>query len=82
MSPYYAWWAHLANIILKWGNYMDGKKIVLDLWAKICVLGICKVVSIIKLCVVNYIPGEGNGNPLQNPCLENLMDRGDWWAAI
>ena len=19
--------------------------------------------------------GEGNGNPLQNPCLENLMDR-------
>ena len=21
-------------------------------------------------------PGEGNGNPLQSPCLENLMDRG------
>ena len=21
-------------------------------------------------------PGEGNSNPLQNPCLENLMDRG------
>ena len=20
--------------------------------------------------------GEGNGNPLQSPCLENLMDRG------
>ena len=27
-------------------------------------------------------PGEGNGNPLQNPCLENLMDRGAWWAAV
>ena len=26
-------------------------------------------------------PGEGNGNPLQYPCLENLMDRGAWWAA-
>ena len=25
-------------------------------------------------------PGEGNGNPLQYPCLENLMDRGAWWA--
>ena len=25
--------------------------------------------------------GEGNGNPLQYPCLENLMDRGAWWAA-
>ena len=21
-------------------------------------------------------PGEGNGSPLQYPCLENLMDRG------
>ena len=23
-------------------------------------------------------PGEGNGNPLQHYCLENLMDRGAW----
>ena len=23
-------------------------------------------------------PEEGNGNPLQCPCLENLMDRGAW----
>ena len=27
-------------------------------------------------------PGEGNGNPLQYPCLENLMNRGAWWAAV
>ena len=27
-------------------------------------------------------PGEGNGNLLQYPCLENLMDRGAWWAAV
>ena len=27
-------------------------------------------------------PGEGNGNPLQYPCLENPMDRGAWWAAV
>ena len=26
--------------------------------------------------------GEGNGNPLQFSCLENLRDRGAWWAAI
>ena len=25
-------------------------------------------------------PGEGHGNPLQYPCLENSMDRGAWWA--
>ena len=23
-------------------------------------------------------PGEGNGNPLQYPCLENSMDGGAW----
>ena len=27
-------------------------------------------------------PGEGNGNPLQYPCLENLTDTGVWWAAV
>ena len=27
-------------------------------------------------------PGEGNGNPLQYSCLENLMDRGAWWATV
>ena len=26
-------------------------------------------------------PGEGNGSPVQYPCLENSMDRGAWWAA-
>ena len=27
-------------------------------------------------------PGEGNGNPFQYSCLENPMDRRDWWAAV
>ena len=27
-------------------------------------------------------PGEGNGKPLQNSCLGNLMDKGAWWAAV
>ena len=27
-------------------------------------------------------PGKGNGNPLQYSCLENLMDRGAWWATV
>ena len=27
-------------------------------------------------------PGEGNGNPLQYPCLENHMDGGAWWATV
>ena len=27
-------------------------------------------------------PGEGNDNPLQYSCLENSMERGDWWATV
>ena len=27
-------------------------------------------------------PGEGNGNPLQDSCLENPMDWGVWWATV
>ena len=26
--------------------------------------------------------GEGNGNPLQYPCLENPMDRGAWQTTV
>ena len=27
-------------------------------------------------------PGERKGYPLQFSCLENLMDRGAWWAIV
>ena len=27
-------------------------------------------------------PGEGNGNPLQYPCLVNSIDIGAWWATV
>ena len=27
-------------------------------------------------------PGEGNGNPFQDSCLENPMDREAWWATV
>ena len=27
-------------------------------------------------------PGEGNGNPLQYSCLENVMDGGAWWVTV
>ena len=27
-------------------------------------------------------PGEGNSNPLQDPCLENPMDGGAWLATV
>ena len=27
-------------------------------------------------------PGEGHGNPLQESCLENSMDRGAWQTTV
>ena len=27
-------------------------------------------------------PGVGNGNPLQDSCLRNPVDRGAWWATV
>ena len=27
-------------------------------------------------------PGGGNGKPLHYSCLENPIDRGDWWATV
>ena len=27
-------------------------------------------------------PGRGSGNPLQDSCLGDGMDRGVWWAAV
>ena len=38
------------------------------------------VVLLIFQCMA--ISGEGNGNPLHCSCLENLMDRGAWQAAV
>ena len=26
--------------------------------------------------------GGGHGNPLQDSCLKNSTDRGNWWAAV
>ena len=42
----------------------------------------CNVGDLGSIPGLGRSPGEGNGNPLQYPCLENLMDRGAWWAAV
>ena len=34
----------------------------------------------LQLSCIKY--REGNGTPLQYPCLENPMDGGAWWAAV
>ena len=45
------------------------------------VLPICNSIFLIMWALVTKA-GEGNGNPLQYSCLENLLDRGAWGATV
>ena len=42
----------------------------------------CNVGDLSLIPGLGRSPGEGNGNSLQYPCLENPMDRGAWWAIV
>ena len=42
---------------------------------------VCKMGDLGSIPGSGSYPGEGNGNPFQYPCLENLMDRGAWWTT-
>ena len=41
-----------------------------------------RVLSFVMIPRLGKYPGEGNGNPLQDSCLESPMDRGAWWATV
>ena len=43
---------------------------------------VCSAGDLGSISGLGRSPGEGNSKPLQYPCLENLMDRGAWWAAV
>ena len=40
----------------------------------------CNVGNLGSIPGLEKSPRGGNGNPLQYPCLENLMERGGWRA--
>ena len=42
----------------------------------------CNVGNVSSIPGSGRSPGGGHGNPLQYSCLENLTDRGAWWAAV
>ena len=42
----------------------------------------CSVGDLGSILGLGRPPGEGHGNPLQDSCLENPMDRGVWWTAV
>ena len=42
----------------------------------------CNVSNLGSIPGLGRSPGEGNGYPLQDSCLENSMDRKGWWATV
>ena len=42
----------------------------------------CKAGDLGSIPGLGKSPGEGNGSPLQQSCLENLMDGGTWQATV
>ena len=38
--------------------------------------------DVTSLPVLGSSPGGRHGNPIEDSCLENPMDRGAWWAAV
>ena len=60
-------------------------------WICIRALGFLVAQMVLSTCNSGYpglipgsgrSPGEGNGSPHQYSCLENSMDRRDWWATV
>ena len=42
----------------------------------------CTVGDLVSIPGLGRSPGEGSGNPLQYPCLENPMEGGAWKATV
>ena len=47
-------------------------------WASLVAQMAKRVPALNSIPGLGRSPGEGNGNPLQDSCLENSMDRGAW----
>ena len=88
--------AHLPADISNWKRNSKWRKFFLSIlrWIRYaqCAFGLpggsvgkeaaCSVGELGLIPGLGISPGEGNGNPLQYHCLENLMDRGAWWATV
>ena len=73
-----AWWAEVYGVaqsrtrlkrLSSSSNSSDGKA------------SACNAADQSLIPGLGRFPGEGNGNPLQYPCLENSMDKGVWRAV-
>ena len=84
----FLWKKRLALIYIE--SYYD-LFVICDI-NSICLLGLlggsdgkesaCNAGDLGSVPGVGRSPGGGHGNPLQDSCLDNHMDRGVWWATV
>ena len=43
---------------------------------------VCNAGDLSSIPGLGRCPGERNGNPFQDSCLENSMDRRAWWGTV
>ena len=68
---------------------LDHFSSIVRIWMRLCSPGgsegkasACNVGDLGSIPRLGRSPGEGNGNPLQYPYLENPKDRGAWRATV
>ena len=67
------------------GNWPHFHLLVKPFWASLVAQSkesACNVGDLGSVPVMGRSPGEGNGHPLQDSCLENSMGRGAWQATV
>ena len=68
------------QIITTIPNYSEASQVVLAMKNPPANAGDIRVTG--PILGLERLPRRGHGNPLHYSCLENLMDRGAWWATV
>ena len=73
-----AWWATVHRVPKSWTQLSDFTSLVL----KNPPTNAGNIREAGSIPGLGRSPGGGHGNPVQNSCLENPMDRGAWRATV
>ena len=69
-----------------WATELNWTELNILFWASLMVQmgkkSVCSARDLGWIPGLGRFPGEGDGYPLQYSCLQNSMDKGDWWAIV
>ena len=87
ISPFYKWgtweWEKFDDLFKVTHRVSSGSVLHLSGFeVQVLSAVLCSWLKTVSTCHGFTGVGEGNGNPFQYSYLENLMDRGAWWATV